>query len=231
MEQVQELVLERSPFPKEETERMLAVRFDHMPQRLEAALRHWPLARAAVLDIGCGYGNCLVHFGSGSAGVDNGPEECALLRALGLNVREVDVEEPGALEGLGKFEYVWVSDMLEHLDAPRLFLRNLHPVVGRSLLLQVSVLPGITRRVMRRIGERPFDADVHYHQWTVETIQHLIRRAGHRPVRMISVLPTKARHLPLPVRWASRVIIEAVPDATLLATVLQSEARNEHRIA
>ena len=121
---------------------MLAVRFDHVPQRLTAALEHWPLDRASVLDVGCGYGNCLIHFGPGSTGIDNGPEETEFVRALGLDVVQLDVEEPQALEGIGQFDYVWVSDMLEHLDAPRLLLRNLHPAIGGALLLHVSVLPG-----------------------------------------------------------------------------------------
>jgi hypothetical protein len=42
MKQVQALVRERSIFPRDETERMIAVRFDHTPQRLVAALAYWP---------------------------------------------------------------------------------------------------------------------------------------------------------------------------------------------
>jgi SAM-dependent methyltransferase len=231
MEQVRQLIRERSPFSQEETKQMLAVRFDHVPQRLSAALERWPLDRASVLDVGCGYGNCLIHFGPGSAGIDNGPEETAFVRALGLDVHQLDVEEPHPLEGIGQFEYVWVSDMLEHLDAPRLLLRNLHPAVGGALLLHVSVLPGLTRSLMRRIGEIPFDRDVHYHQWTVDTIQHLLRRAGYRPVRTLPVVPTKLRRVPIPANLASRIIIEAVPDEQLLATMRRSEARNKHLVA
>jgi len=231
MEQVRQLIRERSPFSAQETAQMLAVRFDHVPQRLTAALEQWPLDRASVLDVGCGYGNCLIHFGAGSVGIDNGPEETEFVRALGLDVLRLDVEEPQALEGIGQFEYVWVSDMLEHLDAPRLLLRNLHPAVGGALLLHVSVLPGLTRSVMRRLGERPFEKDVHYHQWTADTIQYLLRRAGYRTVRVLPVLPAKLRKVPMPVSFASRIIIEAVPDPQLLATMRHSEARNKHLVA
>ena len=231
MERVRQLIRERSPFSAEETEHQLAVRFDHLPQRLTAALEQWPLNQASVLDVGCGYGNCLIHFGPGSRGIDNGPEETEFARALGLDVLQLDVEEPQALEGIGRFEYVWVSDMLEHLDAPRRLLRNLHSAVGGALLLHVSVLPGMTRSLMRRMGESPFDRDVHYHQWTVDTIQHLLRRAGYRPVRTLPVVPAKLRRLPIPVSLASRIIIEAVPDDQLLATMRHSEARNKHLVA
>ena len=231
MERVRELIRERSPFPAEETEKLVAVRFDHMPQRLAAALERWPLASSSVLDVGCGYGNCLIHFGPGSSGIDNGPEETEFVRALGLDVVQVDVEEPHALDDVGRYDYVWVSDMLEHLDAPRLVLRNLHPAIGGSLLLHVSVLPGLTRGVMRRIGEIPFDRDVHYHQWTVDTIRHLLRRAGYRPVQTVPLVPAKLRRVPVPESFASRVIVEAVPDAGLIETMHRSEQRNKHLIA
>src|SRR2546423_3097854 len=112
MARVRQLIRERSPFSPPDTEQILAVRFDHVPQRLTAALERWPLDRATVLDVGCGYGNCLIHFGPGSTGIDNGPEETEFIRALGLDVHQLDVEEPLALEGIGQFDYVWVSDML-----------------------------------------------------------------------------------------------------------------------
>jgi SAM-dependent methyltransferase len=231
MQDVRQLVRERSPFPTAETAELIAVRFDHIPQRLSAALERWPLATSSVLDVGCGYGNCLIHFGEGSTGIDNGPEETDFVRALGLDVLRVDVEEPNALDDLGRYDYVWVSDMLEHLDAPRLLLRNLHPAIGGSLLLHVSVLPGLTRGLMRRIGEIPFDREVHYHQWTVDTIRHLLKRAGYRTVQTVPLVPSRLRRTPIPESFASRVIIEAIPDTGLIDAMHRSEARNKHLIA
>jgi SAM-dependent methyltransferase len=230
MGQARELVRARSCFSKEETDRIVAVRFDHVPRRVVAGLAHWPLDRAAVLDVGCGYGTCLIHFGPGSVGIDNGPEECAFVRSLGLDVRRLDVDTDEVPEEWSPFDYVWVSDLLEHLEAPRRFLRRLHPLVGGSLLLQVSVLPGLTKGLLRRLGEKPFDADVHYHQWTSNTIQHLVRRAGFRPVKIVPVLPARLQRAPFPIRWASRLIVEARPDEGLRRLADRSEARNTHRI-
>jgi hypothetical protein len=180
--------------------------------------------------VGCGYANCLLHFGLGSVGIDNGPEECAFVRGLGLEVREIDIDRDEIPSDLDSFEYVWVSDILEHLEAPRRFLRKLQPLIGGSLLLQVSVLPGLTKSAFRRIGEKAFDADVHYHQWTHLTIQHLLTRAGYLPVKLVPVLPRKIQKVPVPLRWASRVIIEAKPDAELLRTADHSVARNTHKV-
>ena len=50
------------------------------PRRLEAALARWPLGDARVLDVGCSYGHCLVHFGPGSVGLDTNPEHVEFCR-------------------------------------------------------------------------------------------------------------------------------------------------------
>jgi len=53
-----ERVRRAEPLSAEETEQMHAVRFDHVRQRVTAALEHRSLDRASVLDVGCRYGNC-----------------------------------------------------------------------------------------------------------------------------------------------------------------------------
>jgi hypothetical protein len=64
---------------------------------------------------------------------------------------------------------------------------------------------------------------VHYHQWTIDTIRHLLARAGFRPVRVVSLLSV------LPAGAASRVFVEAVPDAELTARADRAVARNLRR--
>jgi len=191
-------------------------------------MRRWPLEQSAVLDIGSSYGTCLIHFGPGSVGIDNHDESVAFTRALGRESILADVEDADALAQLpdGAFDYLWVCDVLEHLEAPRLALRRLAPKLkpGGSLLLQTSVLPRsrAARWALRRLGERPYDAEVHYHQWTIETIRHLLARAGFRPVRTVSLLPA-------PAGVASRVFVEAVPDSALTERADSAVARNLHR--
>ena len=227
LESIRETIRERSPLGAEETERIVAVRFDHLPRRLATATRIWPLERSAVLDVGSSYGTCLVHFGPGSMGIDNSEECVAFTRALGLDAELVDVEIEEALARIpdGAFDFLWVSDVLEHLEAPRLALRRLVPKLkpGGSLVLQTSVLPRsrMARWALRRLGERPFDAEVHYHQWTIDTIGHLLARAGFRPVRIVPLLPT-------PAGVASRVLVEALPDPDHVERADRAVARNLH---
>jgi len=225
LDAIRETIRARSPLPAEETERIIAVRFDHLPRRLVAARRRWPLGRSAVLDVGSSYGTCLIHFGPGSVGIENHDELVAFTRALDLETILADVEDADALASVpdGAFDYLWVSDVLEHLEAPRLALRRLVPKLkpGGSLLLQTSVLPRsrAARWALRRLGERPYDAEVHYHQWTIDTIRHLVARAGYRVVRVVPLLPA-------PVGVASRVFVDAVPDTALTERADLAVGRN-----
>jgi SAM-dependent methyltransferase len=203
------------------------VRFDHLPKRLVAGMKRWPLERSAVLDVGSSYGMCLMHFGTGSVGIDNHDESVAFTRALGRETILADVEDTKALAQVldGAFDYLWVSDVLEHVEAPRLVLRRLAPKLkpGGSLLLHASVLPRSrpARWALRRLGERPYDAEVHYHQWTIDTIRHLVARAGFRTVRIVPLLS-------VPAGVASRVFLEAVPDIALTEQADRAVARNRH---
>lgn len=220
---VQTQIRERSPLPRDETEALIAARFGHVPRRLNAALRQWPLDRSSVLDVGCSYGMCLIHFGPGSMGIDNSVRASSFARAIGLDVVTADVETSLSSLPSRRFDYLWVSDIVEHLEAPRRLLRSLAELVAPdgSLLLQTSVLPRsrLAAAALRRLGERPFDAEVHYNQWTLDTLAHLLTRAGFAPRRVLPLLP-------VPKGMSSRVIVEARLDAGLVARADRAVARN-----
>jgi SAM-dependent methyltransferase len=200
------------------------------PRRLAFALERWPLADARVLDVGCAYGHCLVHFGAGSVGVDNVPEHVEFCRALGLEALLLDVEQ--GLDGAvadGAFDYAWVSDVVEHLDAPRLLLRRVRPKLrpdGR-LLLFVTVLPRsrLARAALRRRHLNPFDAVAHHYQFTYETARFLLERAGFRVERVEAPpLPRAAAGLEA---QAPRLYLEARPDAEAERLASEAERRNK----
>jgi len=221
--ELQELVRTRSPLPPDETEDVIRRRFQALPRRLEDAMRHWPLAAGRVLDVGCSFGHCLVHFGPGSVGLDNVPEHVTFCRALGLDARLADVET--GLAGLedGSFDAVWVSDIVEHLDAPRVLVRRLAPKLkpdGR-LIVYLTVLP--RSRAARRVfaGRGFFDADVHHYQFTLETARYLVERAGYA---VEEVVPHGVPRLFAP--FAPTVFVAARPDAAAEAHAREAERRN-----
>jgi SAM-dependent methyltransferase len=223
----------------DETEQMLAVRFSRIPHRVAFALDRWPLEHGAVLDVGCSFGQALMHFGPGSVGIDNAPSALAFCRAVGLDVHQTDVEDAADIDAVasdGTFDFVWISDIVEHLDAPRVLLRRLAPKLkpdGR-LILQISALPEnrVARTVLRRRGMRPFDAQAHFHQFTVETTRHLLERAGLRVTNVVVPLPKRLEKLSSLVRpaWAPRLFFEAVPDQSLGAAAVDAERRNRQPV-
>jgi SAM-dependent methyltransferase len=223
IDEIQTLVRTRSTLPPEQVEDVIRRRFETLPRRLQRALEHWPLAEQRVLDVGCSFGHCLVHFGPGSVGLDNVPEHVAFCRSLGLDARLADVEDGAAELEDASFDAIWVSDILEHLDAPRLLIRRLAPKLKPSgrLVLYMTVLP--RSRLARRAfaGRGFFDADVHHYQFTLETARYLVERAGYA---VEEVVPhTVPRVL---AAFAPTVFIAARPDADAAARAREAEGRN-----
>lgn len=232
--EIRQLAKGKSPIGEKRTQEVLDTFFRRIPLRTQYALTRWPLGQSRVLDVGCAYGTSLAHFGPGSVGLDNNPEAVAFCGALNLDCRLVDVDKDTVPVEQGSFDFLWVSDILEHLEAPRVLLRQLAPTLapGGKLLLQSSVLPesAPARWLSRRIrGMAPFDAEVHYHQWTVPTLSHLVNRAGFRVVDVaVPAPPSWARAaVVLRPRLAGRVILVGERDEAIEATVARSEARNQ----
>jgi SAM-dependent methyltransferase len=230
-EEIRTLIRERSSLPPERTEKIIDKRFRALPRRLVHALGHWPLETSRVLDVGCNYGHCLVHFAPGSVGLDNVPEHVEFCRSLGLDARLGDVESGLAELEDGSFDAVWVSDILEHLDAPRLLLRRLAPKLkpdGR-LIVFMTVLPRFSLARLPFRGRGFFDADVHHYQFTVETARYLFERAGYAVEEtVIHMLPARLEPLTrvlLPL--APTVFFGARPDAAAEALVRSAEVRNK----
>ena len=230
IDEIRELIRERSDLPPDQTEAIIARRFQALPRRLVYAAQRWPLTTERVLDVGCSYGHCLVHFGSGSVGLDNVPEHVAFCRSLGLDARLEDVESRLSELDDASFDAVWVSDILEHLDAPRVLIRRLASKLkpdGR-LVLYMTVLPRsrLTRRLFA--GRGFFDADVHHYQFTLETASYLVERAGYVVDEIVPhMLPRPLEPIkPLLAPFAPTVYITARRDPAAEEHALEAERRN-----
>jgi SAM-dependent methyltransferase len=234
LDRARTLIRERSPLDEDRTEQIILKRFAAIPNRLRFALERWPLAAASVLDVGCSFGHCLVHFGPGSVGIDNNPEHVEFCRALGLDARLADAD--GSLDAVpdSAFEYIWVSDLLEHLDSPRLAIRRLATKLNPSgrLLLYLTALPRsrLARAILRRrAGAAPFEAGTHYYQFTLETAHFVLERAGFRVETVaVPLLRGKLERLGAVVRpHAPTLILEGRRDEAAEHVLLIAEAKNK----
>jgi SAM-dependent methyltransferase len=164
-------------------------------------------------------------------GLDNVSEHVDFCRSLGLDACLKDVEDGLDAVRDSVFDVVWVSDILEHLDAPRLLLRRAAAKLGPDgrLIAFVNVLPRsrLARRVLR--GRGWFDADAHHYQFSVETASYLFERAGYR-VEQVVVHLLPRRLDPVAGAFATIapvVFVSARPDEVLEARALSAERRNK----
>jgi SAM-dependent methyltransferase len=181
-EEVARLVRARSPFPPDETERLLRDFF--VPARaVRFVCEAHDLDRKSVLDIGCSHGQHLVQFGPGSAGIDAIERNVEFCRALGFEVALANVED-GLPSFDRQFEAIFCSNLLEHLVAPHLFLLRLHALLapGGKVFIHVPTMPPfplVDRLLKRAIGHNGYLASEHINAFTPRTLAFTVERAGY----------------------------------------------------
>jgi SAM-dependent methyltransferase len=180
-QEVAQLVRSRSPLPPDETERVLRGSFG--PSRVVRFVCEAHAAdRRAILDVGCAYGQHLIHFGPGSAGIDAIERNVLFCRALGFEAVLANVED--GLPDFGRrFEGIFSSNLLEHLVAPHLFLLRLHDHLADDgrLFIHVPTMPPhplVDRLIKRAIGHNGYQASEHINAFTPRTLQFTLERAG-----------------------------------------------------
>lgn len=145
------------------------------PRRLHFVVRHFRLDRMRVLDIGCGKGDYLAHFGPGSIGLELNESYVEAARAKGLDARQANVTVEGLPPGLGKFDAVWASALIEHLNSPHEFLMSVREALNPEGLL-VALVP-VTGPV--RWGPwRGYLAVDHVNFFTPRTFRYTVERGG-----------------------------------------------------
>lgn len=142
------------------------------PARLRFAIRQWQLDQKAVLDLGCGPGEYLQHFGPESVGLDLNPDSAL---ARGLVARRWNFTEL-VPDDLGLFDAIWCSNIIEHVLSPHAVLiearRALRPE-GRIYV----VVPNTNR--FRRSAWAGFLAADHVGFFKPITLRHTMLRAGY----------------------------------------------------
>lgn len=121
------------------------------PRKLVRAAARIDLARARVLDVGCGYGVYLAQFSAASVGIDREPERVAFARSIGLRAEVRDVESSDWPRDLGTFDVVWLCDLLVHLREPQALLARAHGVLARDGRLVITEWLWPKSRVLARV--------------------------------------------------------------------------------
>lgn len=136
------------------------------------------LGQKSVLDIGCSYGEFLVHFGEGSVGITITPDEAGYAKTKGLDVRAGNIElESFVLEE--KFDVVFANNIIEHLFSPHQFLIKIKRYLKSEgfIILGVPCIPKIVS-LLNFNKFRGSLASQHINFFTKTTLIKTIESAG-----------------------------------------------------
>ncbi len=125
---------------------------------------------ATVLDLGCGDGAILHHLVEQRSikayGIDLSPKAVAFARGLGLEVVEGDITAPlpGTLDR--EYDYIILSEVIEHLPDPEGLLLRLRESARVALLVSIPNTGWWHHRLRLALGRFPL-------QWVVFPGEHL----------------------------------------------------------
>lgn len=132
-----------------------------------------------VLDIGCGHGHYLTHFGPGSVGITTAQEEVDFGLSNSLAIKFGNAEDVTATLGDETFSAFWANNLFEHLVSPHIFLMKLKKsaITDSLIILGVPVIPKLVNLV-RLKWWRGMLASNHVNFFTADTLQLTVERAG-----------------------------------------------------
>lgn len=173
-------------------------------------VNRFDLSRKKALDLGCGYGEYLTHFGKGSLGITTSREEVDVGKERSLDIRFGNAEFLEETSLPADIEAVWANNLFEHLLSPHAFLMKLkkNVVPDGLLILGVPVIPKVT--ALMSLGRfRGALASNHINFFTKETLVLTAERAGWRVL--------EARPFWFSSVWLDRLFVPLAPHLYLIA--------------
>ncbi len=142
-----------------------------------------------VLDIGCSYGEHLVHFGKGSVGLTITEPEIAFGKEKKIDIRYGNIEESDFKVPFSEWDAIFANNIFEHLFSPHYFLYRVRKLLKDDglLILGVPCVPTIAP-LMRFKKWRGCLSLPHINFWTRGTLHRTVERGGFR------VLETRGFH-------------------------------------
>ncbi|MDB5238021.1 MAG: glycosyl transferase family 2 [Candidatus Kaiserbacteria bacterium] len=180
--------------------------FRKSPRYLFKAVdKNYQLTKKVFCDIGCSYGMNLVWSRAESYGVDIVPEYTEFAQNLGLTAYTRDVITAD-LSDLPKVEAVWCCAVLEHVDAPHIFLRKLWTLLEPNgmIFMWVPTIPPAPWRYLRHVPFLKRHLTAHTHSdhvnaFTPSTVRFMAERAGFDTIELNALYPK-------PFGWLGRFI-------------------------
>lgn len=222
---IRDLCISRGPFDEAENRRIWDAHFRSGPRRaLRRPLKKYGLNRFRVLDVGCEYGQALIHFGADSMGIEIHADAVRFARAIGLSVIRGDILTSGTLDRppQGAFDAVWCYAVLEHVAAPHTALMAMRSRLrDRGLLfLGLPVMPAfrifeplaglVSRLIHGRFMPMSYTSHDHINGFTRRTGRFLVERAGFEVIEQSTFVSASTA-----VNWAYNVFARPFVDVVV----------------
>jgi methionine biosynthesis protein MetW len=198
-------------------------------------LSKWRLKRAevfamlvaagdSVLDLGVGDGALLRYMidqrGIVGVGLDVSPKAVAFCHANGLDVRLADINQPPAVymrdHFAGQtFDYIILSEIIEHLPDPESLLRDLEPFVRKGFIISIPNTGFHQHRLRLLFGKFPLQWVVtpgeHLRYWTRADFRWWARQLGYQIAREVPYVGTAILKDMLPGLFAAAFVYVLSP--------------------
>lgn len=194
----------KSPFPKEETERIIKKFFHKIPRSVKILSKRYDLANKKILEIASAYGQTFLYWGPGSEAVEVGSEYIKFLHGLDRKTYSLNVED--GFDGIPaeSYDVIFSSNLFEHLVAPHLFIARLYSLLkpGGLLIIAHPVVPAVfARKLWILIGYQGWSAVEHTNFFTPETARLTLEAGGFKVLeQFFPGFPAEPRFL----RWVSK---------------------------
>ena len=177
-EELREFILAKGCFDKAENLRIYRKFFRGIRHRAERLRYLLDFENKKVLDVGCSFGQNLIHFPSGCVGVELYPRMVKFANGLGLEVISANMEDYIPVES-SSFDVIYCRDVLEHMVAPHKLLIEFDRILRPDGRLVLDV------RNMDSIGSKSWNSLHHLYAYNKKSLIFLLERAGFKVKRYI----------------------------------------------
>ena len=194
IDNLREWVVQRGCYSKAQNLEIYETWFRPAPRYLFRAVdRKYGIRAQPFADVGCYYGANLVNAPAGSYGIETDSKAAHFAQCLGLPVHNLTVTKDD-LSHLPKVKSLWCSAVIEHVDSPHNFLRELNSLLvdGGIMVMYAPTIPLIPAlRKLPGVGKyfSAYVAADHVSAFTPRTLAFTCERAGFEVLEMSPFLP------------------------------------------
>lgn len=177
-EEIFERIVEKGPYEEKENLRIFKKFFERKSRHsyLHHIFEKYNMDKRKVLDIGCQYGQYLIHFSDESSGVDGDKYAIEFAKSIGLNVKKANIEKRLPFDNKS-FDVVFCSNVLEHVFSPHLLLLEIWRVLKDDGLV-ILFVPRYSNYFLVSKFFKDYASDDHINAFSIGTLSFLLQRSG-----------------------------------------------------